>query len=59
MAFFHDSNLTTELTRDKSSQKDRHRVSNISGKARAIHMSRASQANWADLSHENLYFSTR
>ena len=24
----------------------------------AVHMSRASQANWADLSHENLYFST-
>ena len=24
----------------------------------AVHMSRASPANWADLSHENLYFST-
>ena len=33
-------------------------IDNVSGVLGAVHMNRASPANRADLSHENLYFST-
>ena len=36
-----------------------HTIADLNNKLNAlgaVHMSRASPANWADLSHENLYF---